>query len=443
MYFAIHPDTRGCVAKSEAIINAYAKGMSAREQTKAEIRAEIEAELAEVMKMLKYAGSREHLEKIAAMLADIHEAMVKGDCCEEYRQQFEKAVAQVMTLVASSAEEMMVQVQAVLKSLDCEEIQKIAENLEILEECLKNIPQITKDVIAQIQKFQKQAEIIKELLQEAGILESNAILDDLKFFAQELLDAETREDYESLFRALQPIGSLLAQVGTAVATLPEYEAAVNEFIRLDRITTSNLEGRMVTIEKNVALLTARSVDSEFAAAVTFPGSKAKITLTLDTDELASGYILKLDGKEVKYTEENGKLVYAVNNAQIGTSYQFELTPYVLYENNGKIDKVAGKTFKKTVTPKVTLKKAKIKSVKAGRKSLKVKWAKVKGASGYKISYKVGSKTKTVTVKGASKKSKTIKNLTRGKYTVKVRAYKTVNGKKYYGKWSKAKKVSVR
>ena len=30
-----------------------------------------------------------------------------------------------------------------------------------------------------------------------------------------------------------------------------------------------------------------------------------------------------------------------------------------------------------------------------------------------------------------------------KYTVKVRAYKTVNGKKYYGKWSKAKKVKVK
>jgi hypothetical protein len=49
----------------------------------------------------------------------------------------------------------------------------------------------------------------------------------------------------------------------------------------------------------------------------------------------------------------------------------------------------------------------------------------------------------VTVKGSNKVSKKISKLQKGKYTVKVRAYKTVNGKKYYGKWSSAKKVSVK
>ncbi len=50
----------------------------------------------------------------------------------------------------------------------------------------------------------------------------------------------------------------------------------------------------------------------------------------------------------------------------------------------------------------------------------------------------------MTVKGGKQVSLTVKKLASGKtYSVKVRAWKKVNGKKYYGKWSKAKKVTVK
>ena len=51
--------------------------------------------------------------------------------------------------------------------------------------------------------------------------------------------------------------------------------------------------------------------------------------------------------------------------------------------------------------------------------------------------------KTVNAKKSSKKT-TIKKLTKGKkYFVRVRTYKTVNGKKIYSDWSKVKSVKVK
>ena len=95
-------------------------------------------------------------------------------------------------------------------------------------------------------------------------------------------------------------------------------------------------------------------------------------------------------------------------------------------------------------PKVKLAKAKIKSVKAAKKAFTAKWKAVKNADGYQISYKVGKKTKKAKVKGAKKLSKKVKKLqSKKKYTVKVRAYKKVDGKMYYGAWSKAKKVKIK
>ena len=91
-----------------------------------------------------------------------------------------------------------------------------------------------------------------------------------------------------------------------------------------------------------------------------------------------------------------------------------------------------------------LAKAGLKKVKAGQKSFTAKWKAVKNADGYQLSYKTGKKTKKVNVRGAKKLSKKVKKLkSKATYTVKVRAYKKVDGKTYYGAWSKAKKVKIK
>ncbi|MBQ7117984.1 MAG: fibronectin type III domain-containing protein, partial [Clostridia bacterium] len=77
------------------------------------------------------------------------------------------------------------------------------------------------------------------------------------------------------------------------------------------------------------------------------------------------------------------------------------------------------------------------------------WKKVSGATGYEVVYSTSNKftkktTKTVTIKNAKTTKTTIKKLKKGKkYYVKVRAYKTVSGKKIYGAYSSVKSVKVK
>lgn len=107
------------------------------------------------------------------------------------------------------------------------------------------------------------------------------------------------------------------------------------------------------------------------------------------------------------------------------------------------------TDKSNGKKKVSVKPVDLKKVKSpSKKAIEVQWKKVSGASGYQICLGLNKNMtkgkKTVNVKGGKKTKKVIKKLKRKKkYYVKVRAYKTVKGKKNYGDWSKVKKVKVK
>lgn len=83
-------------------------------------------------------------------------------------------------------------------------------------------------------------------------------------------------------------------------------------------------------------------------------------------------------------------------------------------------------------------------VKGSRKlQVNVKDQSSSGVEGYQISYRIKGKAswKNTTLK-APKKQKTLTKLTKGKkYQVRVRCYKTVDGKTVYGEWSKVKTSS--
>lgn len=110
---------------------------------------------------------------------------------------------------------------------------------------------------------------------------------------------------------------------------------------------------------------------------------------------------------------------------------------------------------KDVPTKATLSKA----AKAGSGKIKASWkkaavntdyvtkksGKTATVSGYQIvcatDKKFSKNVKRVTVSGSKTLTKTVTNLKKGKtYYVKVRAYKTVNGKKLYGAYSAVKRV---
>ena len=90
----------------------------------------------------------------------------------------------------------------------------------------------------------------------------------------------------------------------------------------------------------------------------------------------------------------------------------------------------------------------ITSVKAQSKAFTVKWKKKSGITGYQIQYssnktfKKNNKSVTVTKQKTTKA--TVKKLkSKKKYYVRVRTYKTVNGKKIYSSWSKVKSVKTK
>lgn len=84
---------------------------------------------------------------------------------------------------------------------------------------------------------------------------------------------------------------------------------------------------------------------------------------------------------------------------------------------------------------------------ADKGKITVSWDRVKGAKGYVAAYARNDgmmSSKKVTLKKGSKTSVTFKNLRSKKnYYIRVRAYKTVNGDRVYGSYSKIVKVKVR
>lgn len=100
---------------------------------------------------------------------------------------------------------------------------------------------------------------------------------------------------------------------------------------------------------------------------------------------------------------------------------------------------------KTATFRIVPNKAAISKLTKGKRNMKVRIKSQKKAavSGYQIAYKYGKsgKYKKVTTTKLTKKIRKLK--TKKYYYVKVRAYKKIDGKKYYGTYSKIKKIKVR
>ena len=91
------------------------------------------------------------------------------------------------------------------------------------------------------------------------------------------------------------------------------------------------------------------------------------------------------------------------------------------------------------------KKAQIRKIKAGKKKAKVYVRKSPGKpSGYQICWSAGKKFSKPKSVSAARTAYWMRGLKRKKYYyVKVRAYKTINGKKYFGSYSPRKRVRVK
>lgn len=155
---------------------------------------------------------------------------------------------------------------------------------------------------------------------------------------------------------------------------------------------------------------------------------------------ASGYEVYQNNKKLADVKSTS---YTKSGLKTGSKYTYKVRAYRVV--NGK--KVYS-SYTKSVSLKPTLKKTtKVKVKNSKKRAAVVTWKKVSGASGYRVyrATKKNGKYKLVkTVKGNKSVKYTNKKLKKNKkYYYKVRAYRTVSGKKVFGAYSSKVRVNVR
>ena len=157
---------------------------------------------------------------------------------------------------------------------------------------------------------------------------------------------------------------------------------------------------------------------------------------------ASGYkIYRRTGNSSKWVNiatvsGSNTLVYTDGSVKAGTMYTYTVRAYKgsalsAYNKNGS--RIVRLTAPVQYKP----------SSKASGK-LTVRWKKAAGASGYQIQYAVSRSMRGSRAVSASALTRTLSGLKKGStYYVRIRAYKKVSGKTYYGAWSSVKNVKVR
>ena len=194
--------------------------------------------------------------------------------------------------------------------------------------------------------------------------------------------------------------------------------------------------------------------AQYSVTVSIPAKPAAVTLKaasagynaakLSWNKIgnASGYeIFRATSKTGKYqnikTVTNGSTISYTNaGLTTGKTYYYKVRAYVTAGSSRLYGNFSAVQSAKPV-PAVpgSVKAARISSAK-----IKISWGKVAGASGYEV-YRAlsntGSYSKITTITRGSTTSYLNKSLIKGKtYYYKIRAYKTVGGKKIFGSYSK-------
>lgn len=182
----------------------------------------------------------------------------------------------------------------------------------------------------------------------------------------------------------------------------------------------------------------------------FYGSSTNITIT-NEENLGENYAYEIPrGAATKEVEAGNVDPGTGNNASTNDSAS----------NNSGIEQTATTKDSQTTaapsqnandnTTSVTIGKTKVKKVvrKKSAKKISVTLKKVNKASGYQVAVSTSKKftKKTTITKNFSKRKTTFKSKklkSNKKYYCRARAYKKVNGKKVFGKWTKAKKVKIK
>ena len=146
-------------------------------------------------------------------------------------------------------------------------------------------------------------------------------------------------------------------------------------------------------------------------------------------------------KSVKTITSGSTVSYTDTKLATGKTYYYKVRAYRTVDK-----KKVYSSYSSVVSAKPVLKTPSVK-LTSGSKKATIKWEKISGASGYEVyraTSKSGKYSKIKTITKNSTVSYVNSSLTKNKtYYYKVRAYRTVNGKKIYSSYSVAKSVKVK
>ena len=200
--------------------------------------------------------------------------------------------------------------------------------------------------------------------------------------------------------------------------------------------------------RNFRKIASAVMAAVLAASLAAPVSSAATAKTAVVEQEllagASTSIPKLTFGKISDKAYTGKAIKPAVTVKSGSTKLKSGTDYtVSYKNNTKIGTasvtVTGKgkyTGSKTLTFKIVPAKPTL-SVKTDGGKLTFSWKSVKGAGGYQLYYSAnGGAYKSLTSTSKTTYSTTKLDAKKNSYTFKLRAYKKVSGKTYYGAWSK-------
>lgn len=146
-------------------------------------------------------------------------------------------------------------------------------------------------------------------------------------------------------------------------------------------------------------------------------------------------------KKWYYVGKTSNTNYTIKKLTAGTNHKFKIRAYTTIDNKQYFGDYSS-VLKTATKPSAT----KLKTLTTKNKKITVKWSKVSGTNGYEIYMSTNKNKGYSKIKNITKSS--ILSYTTGKlkknktYYFKIRAYKTVDGKKIYSSYSNIKQIKA-
>lgn len=265
----------------------------------------------------------------------------------------------------------------------------------------------------------------------------------LDFDVQDLVsNLEILDNAEAEYNTIKDVYAMISAIGEVTyAKKDAVDSAVNAYETLSKEQKNKITNAEVLTTAETILAELKDDVEKVEELISAIG-----TVTIDSETA-----LRTAREAYDALPEESKPV--VSNYTVLVTAEKTFTEISAVGNDEATTTVSSTTEKETTTVKIKVGKAKVKQATKNKASKKAKLilSKVKYAKGYQIAiYKTktnAKKNKKAIVKKMVKKTKVninsnkLKN--KKKLYVRVRAYKIVNGKKYFGKWGKVKKITIK